>query len=232
MDLVAIVVWVLLGTFAYYMLRPTLENFQLSASDVWMDRLTGEFELLYLTWSQLRIGGTPIASMTPFTCPKDKPELDTGLCYVKCKEGYHGVGPVCWADTMSRGAGTAIGLEDCPAGWDNAGLTCSHYNPIHCWGDPWKPVWDSGHQQCGGGDVQTVGRLDHGGKCPGPGGSEYTDKYQGMCYKPCPADKREAVPGMPYLCYKGGDLSYGRGAGVIPHILQFLGGGSYETNVL
>jgi hypothetical protein len=28
------------------------------------------------------------------------------------------------------------------------------------------------------------------------------------------------IPGMPYLCYKGGPLSYGRGVGDVPSLLR------------
>lgn len=37
-------------------------------------------------------------------------EYDTGLCYVSCAVGYHGVGPVCWGS--------------CPQGYDDHGATC------------------------------------------------------------------------------------------------------------
>ena len=30
------------------------------------------------------------------TCPPHRPVWDAGLCYVPCKEGYKGVGPMCW----------------------------------------------------------------------------------------------------------------------------------------
>jgi len=228
MDLVAILAWVLLGIFIWYMLKPMYENFQLNASTFWLDKLTGEFEMLYLTFTQLRLGGQPIASLTPNTCPKGKPELDTGLCYERCRAGYRGVGPVCWVNSKDIGIGTPVGLEDCPPGWTNDGLTCRE-----------ELRWDGcarrgAFNECWGGLVggNVVGRLNGGGKCPGPGGDKYTDKVDGLCYKQCPADMPKHMPGMPYLCYPGGDLSYGRGAGVIPHFVQLLGGSSYETNIL
>ncbi len=37
-------------------------------------------------------------------------EMDAGLCYDRCRDGYHGVGPVCWAS--------------CPAGYKDDGATC------------------------------------------------------------------------------------------------------------
>lgn len=33
------------------------------------------------------------------TCASDE-DLDAGLCYPKCDPGFHGVGPVCWADQI------------------------------------------------------------------------------------------------------------------------------------
>jgi len=228
MDLVAILTVGVVLVLFIFAIKPVYENFQINTSTFWIDKLTGEFEMLYLTWTQLRVFGHPVASLTPFTCPKDKSDLDTGLCYTPCRKGYHGVGPVCWVDSTNIGVGTPVGLEDCPAGWTNDGLTCRQ--PISCGGDSWKPLWEPGHWECKGGNV--IGRLDHGGVCPGPGPSDHTDKVDGLCYAKCPKDMPNHMPGMPYLCYPGGDLSYGRGAGVIPHFLQFLGGSDYEFNVL
>ena len=55
--------------------------------------------------------GTRLFSTTPDTCPLNKSDLDAGLCYEPCDAGYHGVGPVCWADSESVGIGTIPGLE-------------------------------------------------------------------------------------------------------------------------
>jgi len=151
------------------------------------------------------------------TCPPGW-ENDAGLCYPKCEAGYHGVGPACWANSVSIGVGTPIGLEPVPAGWINDGLTARE--PItgggcrtHCDGN-WS--WSDGgfcHTKCDpivGGRV--IGRLDHGGVCDGtaPGGADHNEKIDGLCYKKCPADLPVHIPGMPYLCYKGGPLSKGR----------------------
>ena len=45
-------------------------------------------------------------------CPSDK-EKDGALCYPYCRDGYYGVGPVCW--------------QDCPSGFRNDGAYC--YKP-------------------------------------------------------------------------------------------------------
>ena len=160
--------------------------------------------------------GYEIYNTAPNTCPPNKSDLDAGLCYTACRSGYHGVGPVCWLDTENIGVGTVIGLEPCPDGWRNGGLTC--FEPItndcslkglfgECWG------------RLRGGNV--VGRLDHGGVCPGPGGGDdHTERIDGLCYRKCPKDKPFHIPGMPYLCGSSTNLSYGRGVGSIPSILR------------
>lgn len=47
----------------------------------------------------------------------------------------------------------------------------------------------------------------------------YSDPVGTLCYRPCPPDKPNHVPGAPYLCFKnsiGKGVSYERGAGTIP----------------
>ena len=170
-------------------------------------------------------------SFPPFsedTCKPDQ-ELQAGLCYQKCRAGYNGVGPICWAATENIGIGTVIGLEDCPEGFFTEGLICRE--PItgggcRTWCDGnWD--WSDGgfcHTRCDpikGGRLK--GRLDGGGKCPGPQGGDKPDRVDGMCYGRCPADKPYHLPGMPYLCYVGGDLSYDRGIGKIPKLTRWFG---------
>lgn len=58
---------------------------------------------------------------------------------------------------------------------------------------------------------QTIGRLDHGGKCPSD-----REKIDGLCYKKCPPGQVH-VAGMPYHCKKEGVGGvYGGGVGTIP----------------
>jgi hypothetical protein len=162
------------------------------------------------------------------TCKPGK-ENDAGLCYPKCRNGYRGVGPVCWAETENIGIGTVIGLEDCPEGWFTEGLICRE--PItgggcttRCDGN-WS--WSDGgfcHTRCEpivGGRLK--GRLDNGGVCPGPQGGDKPDRVDGMCYGKCPENKPKHLPGMPYLCYVGGELSYGRGVGKVPNMVRVAG---------
>ena len=186
----------------------------------------------YFPREHFGIGGREILNIGPFlnedTC-KPNEELQAGLCYTKCRAGYHGVGPVCWADSENVGIGTVIGLEDCPKGWFTEGLICRE--PItgggcttKCDGN-WS--WSDGgycHTRCEpivGGRLK--GRLDNGGVCPGPQGGDYHDRVDGMCYRRCPKKLPKHIPGMPYLCYIGGDLSYGRGVGKIPAMIRIAG---------
>jgi len=172
--------------------------------------------------------GYEIFSTTPNTCPPDRSDLDAGLCYVPCRTGYHGVGPVCWADSVSVGVGKPVGLEPCPAGWSNDGLICRE--PIQC-----GSGWEFFTKGCWGGRLR--GRLNNGGICDWPSDrgnlpnwlvdkskkqwvATHPDKVAGLCYKKCPVNYPERIPGMPYLCYKGGPLSYGRGAGKIPSLAR------------
>ena len=50
-------------------------------------------------------------------CPSGKKD-QAGLCYKKCKSGYHGVGPVCWSNSPS-------GWVDCGAGDARSSLDCA-----------------------------------------------------------------------------------------------------------
>ncbi len=175
--------------------------------------------------------GTKIFSITPDSCHTPKSEYQDGLCYEPCIDGYHGVGPVCWANTVNIGIGKPVGLEPCPAGWINIGLICRQ--PITC-----ATGWKFFTEGCSGGRLK--GRLDGGGICDWPSDrgnlpnwlvdksdpknyiATHPDKVDGLCYKKCPANMPDHVPGMPYLCFKNvRGLSYGRGVGDVPPIIHF-----------
>jgi hypothetical protein len=196
--------------------------------------------------------GYEIFSTWPNTCPPHKSDLDAGLCYEKCRPGYHGVGPVCWADTLSVGVGIPVGLNPCPEGWNNDGLICREpiYNDCswkglfgECWGrlrggrlrgrlNPYCPKpkrkagdgYDTSPNDCrkNPSDPKSPLYPKTMGVCVGAGAlrQDHPDYVAGLCYKECPADKPERVAGMPYLCYKGGPLSYGRGVGEVPKVLR------------
>ena len=160
--------------------------------------------------------GFEIFRFTPNTCRPNE-ELQSGLCYTKCRAGFRGVGPVCWAESQNVGTGRPVGLEPCPDGWKNDGLICRE--PIRCYSisDCFK------RRKCGCRGGKLKGRLNNGGICPGPGGKQFTDKIAGLCYKQCPSNKPKRIPGMSYLCYAGGPLSYGRGVGKIPSVARLAG---------
>jgi hypothetical protein len=215
MGVIDILVWVaIIGIFLYLFEQNIREHFNLSVRG---------YELLDVKiMKHLRVGGKEIASLTPFSCPPEKSDLDAGLCYQKCKTGYHGVGPVCWIDTFNRGIGTPVGLEPCPSGWNNDGLICRE--PVR-----WENrcvYWGLGNWSgCAKGGALR-GRLNNGGMCPNtdPGGpAENTERVDGLCYKKCPPDKPEYIKGMPYLCAKMDRIdSYGRGVGTVPPVFRLL----------
>jgi hypothetical protein len=209
--------------------------------------------------------GVELLSVWPNTCPPDRTDLDAGLCYEKCKPGFHGVGPVCWADTNNVGVGIPVGLNPCPEGWNNDGLICRE--PITndcswewlgiCWGKlrggrlrgrlnsycpkPFRKSgdgYDTDKGDCVWPDnvrvfpenlreyaIRMRGKSYPKtlGVCAGDGAlsEQHIEYVDGLCYRPCTDPVlRERVPGMPYLCYKGEGLSYGRGVGRVPSILR------------
>ena len=82
-------------------------------------------------------------------------------------------------------AGTPIGLEGCPAGYNDIGMLCSR--PMSC-----ASGLDFFSKGCSGGE--TVGKLDHGGSCPAD-----RDHIDALCYKKCPTGYTH-VELMPYMC--------------------------------
>jgi hypothetical protein len=173
--------------------------------------------------------GKRIFALTPDTCPKDKPDLDAGLCYPSCDEGYHGVGPVCWADTVNVGIGKVLLLKSCyesghihsddNSEWADGGLLCfERWGWDNC---AWKSIFG-----CVGG-VKGGGIRPKQLSCDGYGDRENVDA---LCYKKCPVRRKRDgttgpwshVPAMPYLCYEGSrGLSYGRGVGGVPPLFAF-----------
>jgi hypothetical protein len=41
-------------------------------------------------------------------CPNNKPDFQAGLCYKNCRQGYNGVGPLCWKGSSSYGRGAGV----------------------------------------------------------------------------------------------------------------------------
>ena len=165
----------------------------------------------------LRIGGSKILttdtsgdvgdgyepiSTWPDTCPEGT-EYIAGLCYEKCRRGYHKIALTCWADSESVGVGKPLLLKNCKdsgyPGWRDTGLLCNE--PI--WNDcSWKGLFDECWGRLRGGNVRTK-KLS----CDGYDG-KYPENVSGLCYARCPKHLPERIPGMPYLCYAGGPLSY------------------------
>ena len=151
------------------------------------------------------------------SCPPGTVE-DSGLCYPPCDSGYTGAGPLCWANYTSIGVGV---LKACPADWDDAGLICgknTYTNGVgtplnqRCWGDPWKTVFQSGHQECvwecpsGKNNVVSLcynpcraGYHYAGGNlCEPDGGIQAIGKFNNDARLTCPADHPDEIDG---LCY-------------------------------
>ena len=130
-------------------------------------------------------------------CPEGYSDNKAGLCVENCKENETDIGLLC-RDKCPPGQ-TDTGIEcienNCPPGYNDTLLTCyrppgggqcqggecsggevivkeSWYEPITCTGDPWKPVWVPGHQECRGGEVHLrgcpAGYIDDGLLCRKP----------------------------------------------------------------
>jgi hypothetical protein len=132
-------------------------------------------------------------------CASDE-EKDGALCYPKCRDGYKGIGPVCWQQNCPADKPKKRGLicyEDCGlreggnGGWFNGSLLeCAACNGgwksdgfLGCKKPgAWKPAWPwrSGRKQKGFGSYgRGVGkplRVCSGSK---------SEKDAGLCYKPC-----------------------------------------------
>jgi hypothetical protein len=147
--------------------------------------------------------GTRLFGITPDTCPTDKPVLDAGLCYQECEEGYNGVGPVCWAKSQSVGIGTIPTIEwykQKTSSWGSIG--CSRGRSFRF----------SGYDDCYEYDIWKARQL-----C-----DKDREMKDGLCYRKCPKELPDRIPGMPYLCYRNlRGLSYGRGVGTVPPVFKF-----------
>jgi hypothetical protein len=97
-------------------------------------------------------------------------EMDAGLCYNKCSDGYKGAGPVCWAT--------------CPDGWKDIGAACEKdkYNN----GDGHVPIICSNNQELVDGqcyDKCKVGFIRQGTKCIATCPEGFTDVGGNKCQK-------------------------------------------------
>jgi hypothetical protein len=171
----------------------------------------------FMAIGPIGFGKFEIISTFPNTCPTNE-ELDGAVCYPKCRDGYHGVGPVCWANSKNVGVGKVANLSPCGSGTIDIGLLCQ---PTKC------SVSDFFKGRCFPRPKRLV--------CAPNRSDGNTEMVAGLCYKPCnKRDKDGKLPepndglnsriaGMPYLCYAGGSLSYGRGAGSVPSLFRLFG---------
>lgn len=198
--------------------------------------------------------GTRVFGTTPDTCPESHPSLEAGLCYRECYEGYHALATTCWADTKDIGSGFQPRHLSCEEsgypGYTNTGLFCQKGLSIDTGGSwkawEWKAELDirerkwecppeaspfkgmveglqkaltdaTSSEEIGnlGGVLEILKKSSY---------ESYTDKVDGYCYRKCPADKPNHLPGSPWLCYNGrhGEgLSYDRGVGLVPDLFTF-----------
>jgi hypothetical protein len=144
--------------------------------------------------------GRGVGTIPPGSCPAGK-EGDAGLCYVSCRPGYRGVGPVCWenAKEYDRGAGTIPEIR------------MEHFKITHSCGNKED---DAGlcYNRCRSGyhGVATMcipdGGLSYGRGVGTPLHLACTDGKQedaGLCYTPC----RSGFGGIGPVCW--GDTPHG-----------------------
>ena len=241
----------------------------------WLVLLNGILILVIAWWfSPLELPYVgEVLSSAPNTCigknPGEYGSLEGGLCYKNCRDGYHGFGVRCYADTINIGAAIFPGLAHkdadinggswCPKDWHDDGLLCRA--PLgwnsRCvdWGfGNWSGCATGGQvelkqQICPGpqdfgGDYMTEyseWKRANAKGAPVPGetlveanaanrktcadvdctNDKHWDNIDGLCYKSCPSGMQH-VPGMPYLCFKGGELSYDRGGGRAPPMFRLM----------
>lgn len=140
------------------------------------------------------------------TCPEHSPEQGGLLCYPNCRDGYNGVGPVCWekCDNLTAFGFACIDLRksvrscpwydtcgvfkrscsNCPSNYTNFGCLCAHFHMRHSYGR-------------GVGSSMTCSQsYEHdGGLCY----EKCQSKYNGVgpvCWQYCPSSQ-------PYPCLAG-----------------------------
>lgn len=148
--------------------------------------------------------GKRLFALTPDTCNANE-ELQAGMCYTRCDEGYTGNVTICSANTVDVGAGWIPELrwkKEERTSWGSVNCTGGRPFRIQGYGDCYTNTIDVPYQHC-------------------PDDRELLD---GLCYIRCPPNKPERLDGrngklyLPHLCYRGGRLTYDRGAGRAPAI--------------
>ncbi len=139
--------------------------------------------------------GRGVGTIPPEVCGTK--ENDAGLCYDKCKSGYHGIGPVCWDNqqgSYGRGVGTIPKLSGaCPNGkekdaglcYDNCKQGYTGHGPV-CWNNQAASY---------GRGAGTIPAFD----CKGG-----MQKDAGLCYTPCKA----GYSGVGPVCWQNAPAGY------------------------
>lgn len=142
--------------------------------------------------------GRGAGTVPPLVCPAGQ-DLDAGLCYSKCPDGFHGVGPVCWNNSeTSYTVKTQLPIYDywfktrCPGSADLEGKLC--YD--HCKGGYHRILstcWINSMSV--GRGVGTAAPL----VCP-----QSFDQNQGLCYTKC----GDGFNGVGPVCWAKGPPGY------------------------
>jgi hypothetical protein len=126
--------------------------------------------------------------------------MDAGLCYDRCRDGYKGVGPVCW--------------QSCPSAFRDDGAFCAKPQPYGRGGGyPWQfgdaPFsLDGARARC---------ERDHGaGRCEQDGAIIYPKCRAGFHAAGCCICSPNCVDGMNDIGVSCAKKSYGRGVGTVP----------------
>jgi len=156
-------------------------------------------------------------------CPPGQTN-DNGICRVNCRQNYHAVGPLCWADsfTVGNGVGTPVELAPCGADQRDDGTVCWAKSGEVC-ADDCSKGWDGCRRRflggcvggcpmsCSGVYLGARTELSQRRRCP-PGKSLGSDPGSLLCYDDCPPGFHHPA-GLPNQCYANGDASYENGVG-------------------
>lgn len=150
----------------------------------WEDKgFPAEPTLTSVTKTILTNTGTP-----PTSCPAGK-HYDAG-CWQDPPKGYTAVSFVAWKDTTNVGSGRIPDNKSCDQmkneeGWDNArddGTSCWEDARVWTTGDPWKAVWESGHQEFHSAGCGCIKKNLFQRQYCADGG----DLVDALCYAKCP----------------------------------------------
>jgi hypothetical protein len=175
------------GTFGNFHADPSCSGLRLQSTHVANQSPSSSEPAISCATDQVAVmttSSTPESKCTRKYGDGDHPwEKDGLLCYPKCRENFHGVGPVCWAE--------------CPADVHDGGVFCSR----HTYQPHVRAIWPWNHCHSG--------EFKYGLECI----SSCKDGYSRQlalatyyCAQDCPANTINA--GL--TCTK---KSYGRGAG-------------------